>query len=113
MTIVLLSPTDTDRMRRARTRDPETSHQAAQSADMCASEAEVMRILHTHGCGTDEWIYNLSAPVHEWHSARIFYTPQRLRTARHALTLRGLVEWTGAYGISATGRKARVWRAVS
>jgi len=100
------------RMRLARTRDPETSHEAAQSADMCASEAEVMRVLHTHGCGTDDRIYNLSAPVHEWHSARIFYTPQRLRTARHALVLRGLVEWTGETTLLPSGRRARVWRIV-
>jgi predicted ArsR family transcriptional regulator len=36
-----------------------------------------------------------------------------LRPRRRSLELKGLVEHSGAYGLTAAGRRAKIWRAVS
>ena len=95
----------------ARTRDPETSHEAADKADTCRSETVVLDLLRKHGPLPDHGIEG-------WHKMRGLsskggdYSGARLRTARSALVRKGLVEWTGERVVLPSGRHARVWRAL-
>lgn len=40
-------------------------------------------------------------------------TPQRIRTLRSCLALAGMVEFTGYYHRTETGRRTKVWQAVA
>lgn len=94
---------------KARRTDPETSHEAAASVtDLRARQAAVLVALRHLGPSTDERL------VEQY--PRIFpavpQSPSGLRTRRHELVAGGLVEWTGVKKVIASGRQARVWRAI-
>lgn len=91
--------------------DPVTSHEARDSSNAAVSLGAVLRALTEEGPMTDEglvgnMIFDAALGIVP------LFTPQRIRTARHALVERGLVEFAGFYRLTATGRRARVWDAV-
>jgi hypothetical protein len=93
---------DTPRVRRG---DPLTSHAAADtSRSVTQSRALVLAVLTHRGPLADHELVDCLR--HE------YMTPQRVRTARHELVERGLVENTGATRKTATGRNAVVWAVV-
>lgn len=79
-----ITPSDTARVRQS---DPETSHQAADATQgsVAASQAAVLRLLR-HGDHTDRDMEILLASQ---------FSATRVRTARHELKERGLVESRG------------------
>lgn len=91
---------------RARRRDPETSHEAADLNDVNASIGAALDTLTQYGPQADHELHALME------SLGYLYTPERIRTARAALVQRGRVEWTGEHHKTAHGRKTRVWRVV-
>lgn len=91
---------------RARTTDPETSHQAAASVrDLRATQREVLDLIRRFGPLTDERLVSLAAIDH------VRQSPSGLRSRRSELVALGLVEWTGEYEPLDSGRNARVWGA--
>jgi hypothetical protein len=97
---------------RARRSDPETSHEAADSNDLNGSQAWVLHLIRTYGplddvtlCDEHEVALDRNDDVTPW-------TDQRIRSARHELVERGLVEWAGIWKIRPGHRRARVWQAV-
>ena len=84
----------------ARNTDPDTSHDAAASTDTFGSRADVLHLLYWEGPQAD----------HEMVAAITWFTPSRVRTARHELTEQGLVEDTGIYRLTPSGRRAKVWQ---
>jgi hypothetical protein len=86
----------------ARRSDPDTSHDAAASTDTFGSRADVLHILFHGGALAD----------HELVAKLDWFTPSRVRTARHELTEQGLVEATGYYRLTPSGRRAIVWQVV-
>lgn len=90
---------------RSRTTDPETSVEAAQSV----SGAESQRAVYAALAGVD---FGLADFELEQRLAGRF-SPERIRTARHELTLAGRVQFTGVYRMTRSRRRARVWEAVA
>ena len=95
--VPMIWPDDSPRTRRS---DPETSSLAADSTDPAASRRFVMFALIEHGPlaqfeleGIAEGLWSLS----------------RVRTAVSELVERGLVEFTGIYRRTPSGRRAQVW----
>lgn len=85
-----------------RARSCETSRAAAASVSASAmqqSQARVLYLLRAYGPLHDEALLEY---VHG-------YSPSRIRTARNELVARGLVQWSGAFARTRTGRAARVW----
>jgi hypothetical protein len=102
---------DTPRVRKS---DPITSHQAADSNDISGSARYVLEALRVFGPFADhELVEFYEAEKHKPLIVRHYggpFTPQRLRTARHELTEQGVVEATGYFHITPSGRKANVWQ---
>jgi hypothetical protein len=91
-----------------RTWDPSTSHDAAQSIspeDLNDLEDTILFTLQ-HAKLADHELVAIVAPV-------AHVTPQRVRTIRNYLALAGMVEPTGMYHLTESGRKAMVWQAVA
>lgn len=88
----------------ARHTDPETSHEAAESIrDQAWSlQRYVLWYLQKYGPMDD-------SELCDWLQQ---HSPSSVRTRRKELERMGLVEWTGEYGTTASGRRARLWRAV-
>lgn len=84
----------------ARNSDPDTSHDAAASTDTFGSRADVLHVLFHEGPLAD----------HELVGKIDWFTPSRIRTARHELADQGLVEPTGYYHVTPSGRRAIVWQ---
>ena len=89
---------------RARRSDPATSHEAADVNDVEASLGAVLNTLTQYGPYADFELV--------WEMERLGYpyTEQRIRTARKALTDRGLVEFTGYHHLTTRGRRTQVWQ---
>lgn len=106
MDVPMIFPDDTARTRRS---DPITSHEAADSNDVHGSKAYVLALLRHYGPQADFEIEE--AHRHELGQFDVpLYSPSRLRTARSALVNEGLVEFTGMYHLTDSGRRARVWQ---
>ena len=100
---------------RARRTDPETSHEAADSTAGAIRESRdfVFFLLEVGGPMCD---HELVVDAEKW--ARAFrdaprWSASRIRTARHELTCDLLVEHSGGFGRTSSGRRAKVWRVVS
>ena len=90
---------------RARSTDPDTSHEAARSiGEMTGKRQAVLDIIRAIGRGTDEDF------VDAYHATT---APQQsasgIRTRRAELTLMGLVVDTGERKVRRSGRGAIVW----
>jgi hypothetical protein len=100
-------------MSKARITDPETSHEAGASlGDVSITQARVLSLFREDGELTDlqlETRYLTRALTGGWP----YQTPQSLRSRRAELVTQGRVEFTGQYGVSPTGRRARIWKAVA
>lgn len=87
---------------RARTTDPETSHEAAASVrNRTATQDEILRVLSEEGPSTDERIAG-------WYESPPA-SPSGIRTRRAELVAQGKVVNTGKRAHVATGRMAIVW----
>jgi len=93
-------PDDTARTRRS---DPITSHEAADTNDVHGSQVAVLLTLAASGPLAD----------HELVARIGFYSPSRVRTARHELAESGLVEFAGIYRLTAGKRRTQVWQVTS
>lgn len=102
LTVPMIGSTFGDDTARARRSDHTTSHEAADTNNVRASLGLVLALLREHGPMAD---HELVARIHT-------FTGQRVRTARAALVGRGLVEATGFYRLTPTGRRAQVWALV-
>lgn len=98
-------PVSTDRAYARRT-DPETSHAAAASVKVRASQLAVLRFIEREGPMTDEHLV-------QTYDGEPAQSPSGLRTRRKELVDQGLIEWTGELARMSTGRQARVWRKVA
>lgn len=89
---------------RARRSDPETSQEAADtSVSPAESQAHVLRVLAVTGPLADHEVF-------DWLEADgVMISPSRVRTARHELVEQGLVEFSGFYHLTPSGRRTRVW----
>ena len=85
---------------RVRRSDPLTSHLAAGSTDPAASRQFVMSSLHKQGPLAQFELEGI---------AKGLWSPSRMRTAVSELVVRELVEFTGIYRLTPSGRRARVW----
>lgn len=90
----------------ARTTDPSTSHEAADSADRNGAKFVVRLLLDGKPMADHEMVAEFERFLGSW---PIKYTPQRLRTARHELTDSHVIEFTGIYRLTPSGRRAQVW----
>jgi hypothetical protein len=91
---------------RARSTDPDTSHDAARSiGEMTEVRQAVLDILRAIGPATDE---DLEHAYHASSAPR--QTGQSIRTRRRELVLMGLVGESGTLKRKASGRHAIVWR---
>ena len=94
-----------DQPARARNTDPDTSREAASSVTpdtISESQLSVYTKLKLMGPMSDEMLVTIIGPK---------FTTSRIRTARSELVTKGFVEMDG-YGVTATGRKCRTWRAI-
>lgn len=85
---------------RVRRSDALTSHLAAGSTDPAASRQFVMSSRHKRG------------PLAQFELEGIaegLWSPSRVRTAVSELVVRDLVEFTGMYRVTPSGRRAQVW----
>lgn len=89
----------------ARTTDPETSHEAAETVDVRTSQAEVLRLLEL-GPATDEELAGRA------YRKGVRMSPSGLRSRRAELVDKGLAEHTGEHKLTKAKRRTRVWRAV-
>lgn len=87
--------------RRVRATDPITSHEAAANADRTGSKSFVMFALIEH---------ELLAPFELEAKAGKMWSPSRIRTALSELADAGLVEPSGIYRNTPSGRAAQVWQ---
>jgi hypothetical protein len=106
-------------MANARISDPITSHEAAESA-WSPSEVQqhILEILEHdeavtgNSTGmTDDDIYRAyvrESRQHGW----VMPTPQSVRSRRSELVAKGLVEFSGVYGMTDSGRRTQEWRKV-
>ncbi len=90
---------------RARATDPDTSHEAAASVTNVTALQQLIldRLLWPR---TDEEL------VRQVQQSGFKATPQSVRSRRAELVKRGLVEASGDYGETVTGRRARKWQTV-
>jgi hypothetical protein len=97
---------------KARVTDPETSHEAAESVeDISITQERVLSLFLEDGELTDlqlETRYLTKALTAGWK----YQTPQSLRSRRAELVKKGRVEFADEWGVSPTGRRARIWKAV-
>src|SRR3712207_2631495 len=101
-------------MAQARTSDPETSHEAAQSITESKEAVDRKRV---------RYCLSLVGPMMHWQIEEFceemgwVTTSQSLRSRLAEMTRwhKGRppeVEWTGEYGQSPFGRRARIWRMI-
>lgn len=96
-----------DGIARSRSTDPVTSVDAGRSADLAGSQEAVLLCLQMIGPRAD-------FEIAKFFSASDYtYSEQRLRSARSELVEAGLVEFSGIYRLTPSGRKARVWQAAA
>jgi hypothetical protein len=93
---------------RARTTDPETSHQAQDRVfGVEGLKADILHLFRLYGTLTDDALI----AAHTRHGM-VSRTPQRIRTARAELVKDGDLEWSGVVGQSRGGHPSRMWRIV-
>lgn len=102
-------------MPNARTSDPTTSHEAARSVwEPTIVQQHVLDILehekvtgNAAGLDNDEiyQAYVRNGRLHGW----VVPSPESVRSRRSELEKRGLIEFTGLYGLSASGRRTQKW----
>ena len=93
---------------RARTTDPDTSHEAAASTSkikMTTVRISILKLLTDHGPMTDEQIWRGL----EYEEVRDLTSPSGARTRRSELVAARKVRDTGLRGKGKTGRKMIVW----
>ena len=91
----------------ARTDDPVTSHEAAETSAK-GVKVHVFEMIQHYGSITDaqlEQSYPINAHAYGWPTA----SPSRLRTARVELVREGKVSFTGEYGVTLFGRRNQKW----
>lgn len=95
---------------RVRRTDPVTSHEAADSNNVPASQTYVFDLLYLSGpCADHELVAKAEAEFRA-HPMSASWTPQRIRSARSELVGRGLVRAVeGVFRPGPSGRRAQVW----
>jgi hypothetical protein len=88
---------------RARRGDPSTSHEAADLTNVSKSIGWVLATLVRGPLADHELVLMATA-------CGLPFTGQRLRTARHALVEKGLIEESGIYRMTQSNRRAIVWQ---
>jgi hypothetical protein len=93
----------------ARRRDPLTSHLAAERAGVRLTEVQdrVLVLLRIQGPATDDQLVRRFR--HYWPDVKV--SDQSIRSRRSELVRKGLAEFTGDFGRSEFGQRARIWRA--
>jgi hypothetical protein len=99
-------------MPRSRRANPETSLEALESV-WCPTRVQsiILDIICQHGPISDDLIarhYYQRAT----RSGDVMPSPESLRTRRSELVDKGLVEWSGLYGLTESLRRTREWSAV-
>lgn len=98
----------------ARSTDPHTSHEAAESvaAKIRASQHAVWAVLNTIGPATDTELIQAYADVSERGHLFPPQSPSGIRTRRAELVRQGSVIDTGVRDILRSGRRSIVWTTV-
>jgi len=93
----------------ARRTDPITSHLAAEraSARLTDIQERVLTLLRIQGPATDDEIE--ARFRHYWPDLKV--SSQSIRSRRSELVRKGLAEFTGDFGRTEFGQRARVWKA--
>ena len=96
--------------KRARTTDPETSHEAAESVTpmIRMSQLNILRAFRWYGRMTDYELIEAGYPA----TRLPHQSPSGLRTRRNELVKAGLLEDSGKREVLPSGRKAIVWQVV-
>lgn len=95
---------------RSRSTDPVTSVDAGRSVNVAHSQQYVRDTLDVFGPFADHELvefYEADSSGQKYYGK---FSPQRLRSARAELVEQGRVEFSGIYGLTLSGRKARVWQ---
>jgi hypothetical protein len=96
-------------MATARLTDPETSHEAASGVtDVTRTQARIVALLKAYGPLTDGELFDrylARVRIDDWK----FQTEQSIRSRRSELVKQERVRFSGRFGQSPTGRRARVW----
>ena len=88
----------------ARRSDPETSHEAAESVkDLSDLQRMIWDYFTLWGPHTDEAMYAAM-------NCQGWISPSGFRSRRAELVARGLLEWSGGWAETKSGRKARIWQ---
>lgn len=102
---------------RTRRSDPVTSHEAADSTtnSIHFSQVYVYDTLRWHGPFADHELveFHEDEAAHAPYNVPQKYSASRLRSARAELVEQGRVVFTGEFVLTDSGRRAKVWRAVS
>lgn len=107
-------------MPNARTTDPITSQEAAQSVwEPTEVQSRILEVLRNYeavtedadGLTDDEIFHGFIAESRR--SGWFIPTPQSVRSRRAELTRDGHVQFTGIFGLTASGRRTQKWRAAS
>jgi hypothetical protein len=100
----------------ARTTDPDTSHEAADSVwEPTTVQQHVLETLSAYETITgdlngltDDEIYT-NYTQHGLRHGWVIPTPQSIRSRRKELERRGLIYFTESYGLTDSGRRTRKW----
>lgn len=96
---------------RVRVTDPITSHIAADSNNLTASQTYVSDMLWLLGPSADHELIAYCEAEFAANPSQKRWSPSRLRSARHELTGRGLVvEVEGELRVTPFGGPAKVWQ---
>jgi len=93
----------------ARPTDPVTSFEAADKANLMASQAEVLRVLAEQGPLTDVDIVRFAHQRVESNGTKVNWSDSRLRSARSELRDKGAVRDTGERYTPPSGRRQIIW----
>ena len=95
---------------RARSTDPITSHEAAESQreTLAEKQRKVMALFWSSLIHySDEVLASKCEAIYGWPASK-----STARTRRAELTEMGRIVWTGEYVTLSSGRRAKTWRAV-
>lgn len=85
----------------ARKADCETAHEAAESVkDITGMQQHLLWVFETIGPMTDE----------ELLAQGDYISPSGVRSRRAELVAKGLLEFSGEFGLTKAGRRSRIWR---
>lgn len=94
----ILWPDDTARTRKT---DPVTSHEAGDSNNVAASQQAVLAEFRKVDFGYADFELQVKLGGQ--------FSPERIRTARHELAEKGVLEFAGIYRMTRSNRRAQVW----